>query len=111
MPTTSGVTIGGASRRPSRSSLVIANPAAVIVSIVGRLQLQPWLSFVCSPLSLSCHRARRSSSTRTCSMNSRAERRQSRSVATRDDQGEPAVLSWIQRLSTEQGAYGAESEP
>jgi hypothetical protein len=25
----------------------------VIVSVVGRLQLQPWPSFVCSPLSLS----------------------------------------------------------
>lgn len=48
MPMTSGVTIGGALRSTSRSSWVILKPAAVIVSIVGRLQLQPWPSRVWS---------------------------------------------------------------
>src|SRR5436305_8787 len=74
MPTTSGLTIGGALRSTSRSSWVILKPAAVIVSSVGRLQLQPWPSRVWSRFSRSCHLARRRSSARTCSMNSRPPR-------------------------------------
>ena len=47
---TSGLTIGGALRSTSRWSLVILKPATVIVSIVGRLQLQPWPTRVWSPV-------------------------------------------------------------